>query len=72
VVLLVAVEHRDGSSSSSSSNSLHSTLLSNWEVSSGIACVCIDHRSITTTGAFSTRHVLVCNLPQLCFWIALK
>jgi hypothetical protein len=71
VVLLVAVENCDDSSSSS--NSLHSSLLSNWEVSGGIACVCIDYRHITTSGELIlTLHLFAFNFIQLYFWIASK
>ena len=53
VVMMVAVEEEDGVSGgggSSSSSSVKSTLLSNWEMNGGIACTCIDHSTITTTG----------------------
>ena len=52
VVMIVAVEEEDGVSGGggSSSSSVKSTLLSNWEMNGGIACTCIDHSTITTTG----------------------
>jgi hypothetical protein len=49
VVMMVAVEEEDGISGGSSS-AVKSTLLSNWEMNGGIACTCIDHSTITTTG----------------------
>ena len=51
VVMMVAVEEEDGvSGGGGSSSSVKSTLLSNWEMNGGIACTCIDHSTITTTG----------------------
>ena len=51
VVMIVAVEEEDGvSGGGGSSSSVKSTLLSNWEMDGGIACTCIDHSTITTTG----------------------
>ena len=51
VVMMVAVEEEDGvCGGSSSSSAVKSTLLSNWEMNGGIACTCIDHSTITTTG----------------------